>query len=362
MRVDFILQSENSSEKNSIGQHIANVVAKGKFTSARIAVAYATVSGTRQILKSFSSKKLASSQWVIGLSDFITHPDALELLFKTDGASVKVADTVKYGTRYHPKVFQFGDEKSTTPKLTFIGSANMTAAALRTNVETLSELTAEDKSDFKSFDTLWGKLWKTGKPLTAKRLAEYRVKFEAADKARKTSKAKLRKIHAASTKPPSNKAVEILSSDEAQLDPKLAKTCWIEVGKATLFGRELEFKLELANFFGLDSSDTNEKTFNFKLDDKSETQLRMKYQAKNGMWRLQMNPTIPEVEIGLRPKIPGGLGRSPHVAIFTKTKADDTFQLKFILDTSVAYTRLQSKSEKTGTLGQTSARKYGWCD
>ena len=362
MRVDFILQSENSSQKESIGRHIADVVAKRKFTSARIAVAYATVSGTRQILNSFSSKKLARSQWVIGLSDFITHPDALELLFKTDGASVKVADTVKYGTRYHPKIYQFGDTKSTTPKLTFIGSANMTAAALRTNVETLSELTAENKSDLKSFDALWGKLWKTGKPLTAKKLADYRAKFEAAEKTRKPSKTKLHKIKQSGIKASPKKTVEVLSSDEAQLDPKLAKTCWIEVGKATAMGRELEFKLELANYFGLNSNDKTEKTFNFKLDNGTVTPLRMKYQSDNGMWRLQMNKSIPEVEIGLRPQVPGGLGRSPHVAIFTKTKAADTFRLRFILDTSTSYSRLQSKSKKTGTLGQTSARKYGWCD
>lgn len=362
MRVDFIIQNENGPVKNSIGQHIANVISKKKFTSARVAVAYATVSGTRQILRSFSSKKLSRSQWVIGLSDFITHPDALELLFKTDGASVKVADTVKYGTRYHPKIFQFGNAEAATPELTFIGSANMTAAALKTNVETMSKLTAEDKADSKRFDILWDKLWKMGKPLTVRRLADYRAKFEAAEKARKSSKTKLRNIQKSGLKTKPNKSVEVLSSDEAQLDPKLAKTCWIEVGKATAMGRELEFKLELANYFGLNSNDRIEKIFNFKLEDGTVTPLRLKYQSDNGMWRLQMNKSIPEVEKGLRPKVPGGLGRSPHVAIFTKTKESDTFQLKFILDNSPSYFRLQSKSEKTGTLGRTSARKYGWCD
>lgn len=103
--------------------------------------------------------------------------------------------------------------------------------------------------------------------------------------------------------------------------------------------------------------------FDFKLINGTTTPLRMKYQSDNGMWRLQMKPTIPEVKKGLRPELADGkLGRSPHVAIFTKTKAPGTFNLKFILETSNAYEALQAKSKLTGTIGQTTTRKYGWCN
>ncbi|PCH51271.1 MAG: hypothetical protein COC17_01240 [Hyphomicrobiales bacterium] len=361
MIVEILVQEETGIKKDSIRQHIENIVDKKKCSTLNVAVAYATVSGTNQILHAFKKNKLNQSRWVVGLSDMITQPDVLELLLALKGAKVRVADTNQYGTRYHPKVFQFGDHKSGRPEITIIGSANMTASALNDNVETLSLLYAESEKDYSDFRKLWRQLWKIGQPLSSKIMNDYRKKYAAADKIRKDQRRKFKKT--TKLKAGQQKVKEVFSSDEAQLDPKLAKVCWIEVGKATLFGRELEFKAELANFFDLVSTGQPAQTFNFELKDGTTTSLRMKYQTKNGMWRLQMNPSIPEVEVGLRPKLPkGGLGRSPHVAIFTKTKAAKTFELRFILDTSKEYAALQTKSEETGTLGQTTARKYGWCN
>jgi hypothetical protein len=84
----------------------------------------------------------------------------------------------------------------------------------------------------------------------------------------------------------------------------------------------------------------------------------MKYQG-NHMWRLQMNNEVPEVKVGLRPKLGGGkLGRSHFAAIFQK--AANKFQLKFVRLNSRLFGTLVRKTKECGTLGQTSARTYGW--
>lgn len=158
------------------------------------------------------------------------------------------------------------------------------------------------------------------------------------------------------------KQAEVLASDIAQLDPSLAKTCWIEGGYITAMGRELEFKAEQGLFFGLSSSGVDSpQTFNFRLASGAEMPLRMKYQG-NHMWRLQLNSKIPEVQRGLRPRqADGSLGRSPYVAVFRKTSRRNTFELEFIKLESKGFKELLLQSTSTGTVGHTSARQYGWC-
>jgi hypothetical protein len=86
----------------------------------------------------------------------------------------------------------------------------------------------------------------------------------------------------------------------------------------------------------------------------------MKFQ-KNHMWRLQMNNQVPEVAIGLRPlQEDGSLGRSPFAAVFERPAEQNLFDLRFVRLDSKMYKRILADSTKKGTIGKTSARRYGW--
>ena len=139
-----------------------------------------------------------------------------------------------------------------------------------------------------------------------------------------------------------------------------AKVCWIEVGKNTAMGRELEFKSEQARYFGLNPQGGMPEHKTFLVSNGGKVKLRLKYQA-NSMWRLQFTPEVPEFVAGLRPPAEGGkLGRSPYVAIFRRIKGNEEFKLSFIRVSSGTDRNIRSRSISNGTLGRTTAREYGW--
>ena len=88
----------------------------------------------------------------------------------------------------------------------------------------------------------------------------------------------------------------------------------------------------------------------------------MKYQASH-MWRLQMNNYVPEVMAGLRSLRPDGtLGRSPYVAVFQRIPNSQAIRLRFLELDSAEFAALRRRAIKSGMLGRTRARQYGWCN
>jgi hypothetical protein len=205
---------------------------------------------------------------------------------------------------------------------------------------------------------MWAELWGQGKSLEPDELADYKLQHEAVAKAQAKLAAQLLASRS------KLKRAEVLTSDIAQLDPTLAQTCWIEGGNITLMGKELEFKGEQALFFGLSpTGGGSPKTFQFQVSDGQVVPMTMNYREQNSMWRLLLDNKVPEVKLGLRPRDPvtDKLGRSPYVAVFKKTKSKDTFDLRFLTLGTADFLRLRARSARTGTLGHTTAREYGWC-
>ena len=155
----------------------------------------------------------------------------------------------------------------------------------------------------------------------------------------------------------SSKPHVVLESDLAEKSPHAAEVCWIEVGKNTAKGRELEFKSEQARYFGLNPRGGDSERKTFLISSGKKVELRLKYQANN-MWRLQFTPDVPD---GLRPLAADGrLGRSPYVAVFRRIKGNDEFRLSFARINSSRDLSIRSRSMSIGTLGRTTAREYGW--
>ena len=149
--------------------------------------------------------------------------------------------------------------------------------------------------------------------------------------------------------------------DEAQLDPSLANTCWIECGRITLMGRELELKAIQARFFGLKPTGSPTKSITLIHEDGSRHPTPLIFR-ENKMWRVMFPTSIPEVAAGLRPDEPDGKqGRSPYVAVFDRTKKADRYILHFLHEGSAEYANLIARSKALGTQGDTGKRRFGWC-
>lgn len=355
MQTRLLIQSPATVESKSLQAQIAACITKEKFDFARVAVAYATVSGVRSLLATFDAHGLQKSRWLIGLDDAITQPGAIELLLTLKNGEVRIASFEDVGRRFHPKLYAFAHANKDHSIATMIGSANLTASAFYGNGEAVALLECNDKKEKAEVNAAWDQLWAQGHKPTVDELKAYAEKYKKAAVLHRQYK----KIVKA--KPRKPKSSEVLASDEAEIDPTIATICWIECGNVTAMGRELELKAEQGLFFGLNPAGEKAKAIAIQNSDGSMVDLRMKYQG-NHMWRLQMNNSVPEVKAGLRPvKKDGKLGRSPYVAVFTRIPGMKAKTLQFVDLGSKEFTALRKRTIKSGTLGKTTAREYGWC-
>lgn len=352
MKVEFQVQTPTSKPTHTLAQLISDRAGQTSFDEALVSVAYMTVSGIRLLINGFANSIPGKSKWLIGLDDYITQPGAIDAAMAIPGAEVRVVSYSALGLRFHPKVYIFRKNSKPRQGLTILGSSNLTSQALAGNGEANAIINVENQEDFFMTQTLWDALWKQGHSPTKQELIAYKKKYETTN---------ARKPKEVAAKGKSKSGMIILSSDDAELDPTQANTCWIECGYITAMGREIELKAEQGLFFGLNPTGEKPRTFDFKLSSGAKTQLRLKFQG-NHMWRLQLTNEVPEVAAGLRPRLPDGtLGRSPFVAIFERTDKTSLFRLRFIKLSSAEFRKLAKKSSQLGTLGTTTARQYGWC-
>ncbi|MGQ0582429.1 MAG: phospholipase D family protein [Reyranella sp.] len=355
MQIKFHQQSPLTKLTKTLKAVLDKHLTSGRYNRSRVAVAYATVSGLRDLVDAFPRNSLTQSEWLIGLDDLITQPGVFDALEKLDHATVKFATYRSRGRRFHPKVFSFSNTSDPQRDIAIIGSANLSSAAFAGNAEAAAIVDLSSASARASFETFWKTLWQQGRRLTKAQLESYRKRYESRPKGQPPPPLPPK----ASTKKP-KKRKQILSSDDVEIDPTVARVCWIEGGNITALGRELEFKAEQALFFGLPRSGGKSKTFNFVTSAGKVVPLLMKYQG-NHMWRLQLNREVPEVERGLRPKLPTGkLGRSPFVAVFARKHEVNHYSLRFVRLKGSEFRKLVARSKRSGSYGRTTARQYGW--
>ena len=355
MHKKILIQNANSHIDDCLHSLLKEKIHHEKFDVARIASAYATVSGVLSLLDIFNKHGLKKSYWVIGLDDAISHPGVFDTLNKIENVEVRVASFEKSNARFHPKFMSFECDANPTAQWSLIGSANLTNNALMKNAEATSIIELEIEDDKTEITEAWSMLWDMGHSPSDEELDAYKLRYAKS----KFYREKLRKLTTKS--PNTNKKKDILKNDNAEIDPSLADTCWIECGKITGGGTQLEIKAEQARFFGLSSFKREHKAVQFKVSDGEIVDLNFDFRG-NDMWRLQFKKTVPEVARGLRQKAKdGSLKRSTLVAVFERASVNNRFELKFIKIHGKQFAKLRDKTEASGTLGKTSARQYGWC-
>ena len=316
-------------------------------------MAYSTVAGvTRLYDVVYSSNPDVCFRWLLGIDDYVTSPGAVEFCSLKSRSDVRIYESTPRTTRFHPKIYLFEEANRTGEAVLIVGSANLTKAALERNCEAYAIVRASSKPEAEELTSSYNRLWKLGKEPIDKLMAQYAARYQRHQRNRSF----LRQDNVRR----SVRSYEVLEHDAAEKSPEASNICWIEVGKNTAMGRELEFKAEQARFFGLNPQGGKPEHRDFLVSNGEVVSLRLKYQG-NSMWRLQLINKVPEVDTGLRPKNKSGqLERSPYVAIFKRIDGNKRFELHFQRVSSSIYRRIRSQSEKIGTLGKTTAREYGW--
>jgi HKD family nuclease len=352
MKTSIAIQLPSPPKKDTIGKSIEILSSSQSWGRMSVAVAYSSLAGVASLCDIVRAENPdVSFRWLLGLDDYVTQPAAIEFCCSVSNTDVRLYRSTKAKTRFHPKIFLFDTLGNNAASSMIVGSANLTFAALNKNCEAIAILDAQNPADTAIMRSRYELLWNLGAKPTKSILDEYRKQF-----------AKFRKSRAFLLETDTKQekySGPILQSDAALINPGSASVCWIEVGKNTALGRELEVKGEQARFFGLEPTGGNAEFRNFLVSNGETVPLRLKYQG-NAMWRLQLRADVPEVAAGLRPVIPGGLGRSPYVAVFKRTNTKKLFTLTFPRRDSMEFNEIRKRSGKSGTIGSTSAREYGW--
>jgi hypothetical protein len=191
-----------------------------------VGTAYASVSGLRTLLSTIQN--VASSQWVIGLDDYLTHPSVVDVISTLPGAEIRVAGELVSGVRFHPKVYAAVGRGGRNSWL-IGGSANMTTSGLSENSEVAIALRATRREDIQTIRDSWPSIWKLGEPPSQSLMRDYRESFAAR----------------AAKKPPLQRPLGgVLVDDDATIDPSVANTIWIEVGMKLHFEPNLDYQLQ----------------------------------------------------------------------------------------------------------------------
>ncbi|TRC93531.1 hypothetical protein FJV76_23355 [Mesorhizobium sp. WSM4303] len=354
MDIELATQSPNGAKNARLRELLAAHIADCEADELGAAAAYVTIEGVNAVLEAVGVRELQKSRWLVGLDDAISQPGAIDRLLSLPNATVRVVTFAAAGARFHSKIVLLGNTKASKKAVLMIGSANLSRAALEKNAEAVAFIASSEKANADWLRETFEKVWKLGHVPSDTELEGYAEKYYAARKLRK----QIEKIVLGKNLP----ANVIATPDEAQIDPSLATICWIECGRITLMGRELELKGIQARFFGLNPTGGATEVLSLLHNDGSLHETKFIFRHQNGMWRVYFPSSIPEVKAGLRPvEADGSLGRSPYVAVFERTLVKGQFKLKFLRDDEADYAQLKAKSEDSGTVGDTGSRRFGWC-
>jgi hypothetical protein len=145
-RVDLIIQDGLAGYRSCIAEGIARLAAaNADFVSMRVAMAYASGSGCKDLCQHLESSMprwaKARKEWLLSIDFGRTDPDAIALLGNLRNSEVRLANGRTLLARglipeycFHPKTYVFESKNSAAFGL-FVGSANLTLSGLHTGSE-----------------------------------------------------------------------------------------------------------------------------------------------------------------------------------------------------------------------------------
>lgn len=204
----------------------------------RIAVAYTTLTGCEELMPRLADR-IGADRWVtiprilITSTDFgLTEPKALEYLRDEHGINVRLSDIP---TSFHPKLYAFGQGSGIKA---FIGSANLTRAAMTTNGEA-GAVISFDTPGLHVFEEDWVQLFEASDPLTTKALKEYERRRTA-----KPPPLPAESRIAGASKATTSGLIPFYKAIAKGLDPTAFEAMWVEAGSMSSSGSHSQLELQ----------------------------------------------------------------------------------------------------------------------
>jgi hypothetical protein len=194
-RTSLILQDAKNGRASGISKGLSELAAGARFRRLRVAVAYATYSGCRDLVSSFA-RSLAGwrgieKQWLISIDFGTTEVEALRYLQDLPHSEVRIPeasallDNALFPERcFHPKTFilDSGAAAAAAPFGLFVGSANLTLSGRHAGVEHgmslfwSSPLTRQQTAELRHTEsqlTWWNDVWDSSVTVTEDLLRAY---------------------------------------------------------------------------------------------------------------------------------------------------------------------------------------------
>jgi hypothetical protein len=344
MEIEHILQPNSVAEQSVVSRmrHFADLLRLDRYC---VASAFASASGVDRLINELPTSVDTKWSWLLGLDNYITEPRALYMCIDLAASELRLPKPIAKGI-FHPKVYWLSSSEYEDRGCMVVGSANVTSRGLSSNAEACVVLVASSVTEVRDLQHAWADIWKVGEAASASKIEQYWKRFKRARDVRWSVNLAIEEVDEPG---PTNR-----------IPSSLAKVCWIDCGKLTGGDKELEIVASQTGFFGLTELGTRTEYRTFIHDDLA-TPLRLHFNRRehNGMWRLTLPISIPEVANGLRQvDTTGERARSRYAVKFTRHETD--YKIQFVLTDGSQYKGLQKASAERGYRDQTKTRNYGW--
>ena len=340
--MEFILQSKDLSKSKTLNQSIRNVIKKKGYKRISVCSAYATRQGVLHIRSIAKALNELEYRWLFGLDDFITEPAAIKMAMKTSQSEIRVVKMMPKA-RFHAKVYLL-DRNTKNSATILIGSNNLTGAGLNNNCVAFVVIHSGKGRSKQKMVSFWNSLWKIGKKITVEELKEY-------EKKHKKKRQKNPTVTAES-------AVNLKNHKLRNASMLTSSLMWIELGRNTGNGNQLEVVKDLAPFLGFPPNPSVGDSVNLPM--KSIQGIKIyRVSFVKGMWRFmsfQQGFSAP-----LRPDLSKP---SPYSLVIERKNSNQILEAKIVRNMSGEMNRLRLDSKQFGFIGSSIpgpyGRKYGW--
>jgi hypothetical protein len=322
--VDLVFQQAHSTQLFAAFESLTD---NPTFSRLRIAVAFATRSGVRLLLRALDKRGGGLDVKVLVSTDaHITEPDALDLLRNDPRIEVRVFRSPP-DTMLHAKVFYFDGQADAS---VLLGSSNLSAAAFTKNREA-GVTVGLGATGSPEFEAWWDVLWNLGLDCDAQLVADYRARYTPAPH------------------PPPDRQT-VVTPEPLNGGVENAQLIWLGTGSMTGGGvTQLELPRPIVGFFGFDPSViAAEHQISLVRGAQAWPGNRVVF-YENAMWRVNLAGNIPEV---LNRTLPYSY------VVFERTAQANVFEFRVLSDANTQH--LRSASQALGQMDSTPTRDYGW--
>lgn len=196
LKISLVLQDASTGRVSAVIGQLAELGSSARFRRLRVAVAYASYSGCRDLVRDFEKRvegwRRLHKRWLVSIDFGRTEAEALEYLESLPSSEVRIPEGMELLDHslipqrcFHPKTFilDSGADLADRPFAVFVGSGNLTLSGLHTGVEHgtsllwLPPLRRREAAILRRIQSQlawWDEAWRNADPLTAELLTRYR--------------------------------------------------------------------------------------------------------------------------------------------------------------------------------------------